>query len=244
MSEEFNKDLKQENTANTGSQETAGENKQEQSAAGGQTTGGTTYSWVNPKLHQGASENSQANGNPWSNGTTGSWQSQGAAGGRHSQGGYGQNQQAQSGYAHQTQGSQNYGQQGQYQQGYGRTTGTASGQNYQYSAYQAGSNAAAGTGKKAKKMKVKKPKKPMTAGKKWMVNVAMALVFGLVAGTVFYGVNAAGGQLTGNSNASASVSTPISNTSTVGGSDSTTTPTSNTTGSEQLLQLLRMRCLL
>ncbi len=38
-------------------------------------------------------------------------------------------------------------------------------------------------------------KKPMTTGKKWAAVVAMALVFGLVAGGVMVGVNAAGGYL-------------------------------------------------
>ena len=45
-------------------------------------------------------------------------------------------------------------------------------------------------------------KKPMTTGKKWVTVVAMALVFGLIAGGTMFGVNAAGNYLAGNDSSS------------------------------------------
>lgn len=51
--------------------------------------------------------------------------------------------------------------------------------------------------KTRKQKKVRKPGTPMSMGKRWTVNIAMALVFGLVAGTVTYGVNYAGNKLNG-----------------------------------------------
>ena len=268
MSEEFNKDLKQENITGTESQKTAEDKAQEQ-AAGSQPAGGTTYSWVNPKLQHGASESSKSEENPWSGGSAQNWRTETGSAGQTAQAQSGQSyssqqtqrsqsysgqsyggqqaqnsqsqgygsQQARSGQSYtgqQAQGSRAYGQGygGQQYQGAGSTTGSASGQSYQYSTYQTGHGTAAGTGKKARKVKtnkVKKPRKPMSTGKKWVVNVAMALVFGLVAGTAFYGVNAASGQFSRNSSSSASLSTPIANTNTV--DDSATTPASSTTGS-------------
>ena len=38
-------------------------------------------------------------------------------------------------------------------------------------------------------------KKPMSMGKKWAVLVAMAVVFGLIAGSIMYGINAAGSRV-------------------------------------------------
>ena len=53
--------------------------------------------------------------------------------------------------------------------------------------------------KKEKKAKKVREKKPMTVGKKWAALVAMALVFGLIAGGTMFGVNEAGNRLAGNS---------------------------------------------
>lgn len=47
---------------------------------------------------------------------------------------------------------------------------------------------------------MKKPKKPMTTGKKWAMVVSMALVFGLIAGGTMFGVNTVGNLITGRSN--------------------------------------------
>lgn len=56
--------------------------------------------------------------------------------------------------------------------------------------------------KKEKKAKKVREKKPMTVGKKWTALVAMALVFGLIAGGTMFGVNEAGNRLAGNSGSS------------------------------------------
>lgn len=53
-----------------------------------------------------------------------------------------------------------------------------------------------------KKEKKVREKKPMTTGKKWATVVAMALVFGLIAGGTMFGVNAAGNYLAGNDSSS------------------------------------------
>ena len=53
-----------------------------------------------------------------------------------------------------------------------------------------------------KKEKKAREKKPMNAGRKWATVVAMALVFGLIAGGTMFGVNAAGNYLAGNDSSS------------------------------------------
>ena len=58
------------------------------------------------------------------------------------------------------------------------------------------------TDEQQEKTKKVREKKPMTTGKKWATVVAMALVFGLIAGGTMFGVNAAGNYLAGNDSAS------------------------------------------
>ena len=58
------------------------------------------------------------------------------------------------------------------------------------------------TDEQREKTKKVREKKPMTTGKKWATVVAMALVFGLIAGGTMFGVNAAGNYLAGNDSAS------------------------------------------
>lgn len=58
------------------------------------------------------------------------------------------------------------------------------------------------TDEQQEKTKKVREKKPMTTGKKWVTVVAMALVFGLIAGGTMFGVNAAGNYLAGNSGSS------------------------------------------
>lgn len=70
--------------------------------------------------------------------------------------------------------------------------------------------------KKAKKSK-KAPKGPMSMKKRWTVLVAMALVFGAVAGGTAFGVNVAASQVYNRKAAE----NGISNTETVSGTDST-----------------------
>ena len=57
------------------------------------------------------------------------------------------------------------------------------------------------TDEQQEKTKKVREKKPMTTGKKWATVVAMALVFGLIAGGTMFGVNAAGNYLAGNDSA-------------------------------------------
>lgn len=59
----------------------------------------------------------------------------------------------------------------------------------------------------------KKEKKSSAAKKRWTANIAMAVVFGLVAGSVAYGVNYAGNKLNGVQN----TATPIQNTTVAAG---------------------------
>ena len=54
--------------------------------------------------------------------------------------------------------------------------------------------------KKELPVKEEKQKKPMSMGKKWAVLVAMAVVFGLIAGSIMYGINAAGNRIQAASN--------------------------------------------
>ena len=58
------------------------------------------------------------------------------------------------------------------------------------------------TDEQQEKTKKVREKKPMTTGKKWATVVAMALVFGLIAGGTMFGVNAAGNYLAGNDSSS------------------------------------------
>ena len=63
----------------------------------------------------------------------------------------------------------------------------------------------------------------MTAGRKWAATVAMALVFGVVAGGTMYGVNRAADYFDGDDNTVVQTTQPLAQTDTsVGGSDSET----------------------
>ncbi len=81
MSEEFNKDLKQENVTGTESRKPE-ENKAQEQTAGSQPAGGTTYSWVNPKLQHGTSESRKSEENPWSGGSAQNWRTETGSAGR------------------------------------------------------------------------------------------------------------------------------------------------------------------
>ena len=77
------------------------------------------------------------------------------------------------------------------------------------------------TDEQQEKTKKVREKKPMTTGKKWATVVAMALVFGLIAGGTMFGVNAAGNYLAGNDSSSDEV-----------GQTQTTASDSNTSSSD------------
>ena len=104
-------------------------------------------------------------------------------------------------------------------------------QRYQYSTCNAGTEPGPGkTGHRGKKTRMKKSRTPMGTGKKWMMNVAMALVFGLIAGTVFYGVNAAGKAMNGSAQTAENTVAPITIASTDTAGDIETTPASSSAG--------------
>ena len=181
MSEELNNrnEISSSQNKDTQNQNTQSQNTQSQSS-------GTTYSWVNPKVHQ--QSGSQGSANPWGSGST--WSGQGTGG-------------------------QNGGRGGEKQQ-------------YYYSTGAAGTQTAAGHGK-AGKVKAKKTRQPMGTGKKWAMTVAMALVFGVVAGGTMYGVNEAAGYLNGETKVAAVPTTqPVAQTDT--STDSSAQATSSGTG--------------
>lgn len=99
-----------------------------------------------------------------------------------------------------------YSANGAYQNGsaYGQNGGTYQNGGYQQQFYQSqgAGNAAYGqnpSGKKEKKRREKRERKPGGFGMKLAKCAALALVFGLVSGTVFEGVHLASGQIFGDS---------------------------------------------
>lgn len=165
-----------------------------------------TYHWVNPeyqKRQQGtadAAQNTYDNGNYREN-INSAAQSQNPAGG------YGQPDQMQNN-AYQNQAGQNNAAQTNGYQGGGyhsnwqnqstNEQGPQTGQR-RYGSYQLNQEPFV---KEPKRPKVKKPKKPMGTGKKFLVAAGMAVVFGVIAGSVMFGVNSLGNYLTGQNKAS------------------------------------------
>ncbi len=192
-----------------------------QTAGQAQPMGGTTYSWVNPKLQQGSQSGTTASGEQgtWKGTSTfggqGTWKGASASAGQTNQSA----QQTQAGAA---------GNAGQAGQNSWQT-------NYQYSTGQGsqarGQHAEFATPAKTKRARTKKARKPMGLGKKWMVNVSMALVFGLVAGGVFYGVNRVGGSFNSSSATEAAVTPTLATTETSGESVTTASSSSSSTSS-------------
>lgn len=86
MSEEFNRSHDNDNTEVSSAKQNNGTTSgiDSQTSASGnsdasaqnQGSGGTTYSWVNPKLHQGTG--AQGSANPWRTNASGSWNSTGS----------------------------------------------------------------------------------------------------------------------------------------------------------------------
>ena len=182
------------------------------SDSGTSADGGTTYSWVNPKL-RGESADSGSADNPWNSSSGGNfWETQSSSG--HSQNHYSNTQyggmrdhSSQSGSYNNRSGSnpyqnstgyqnsahgQNHGQQGNPYQG-----SSYQGQPYQQNPYAdpnpSSSRKNRRKAERAAKRAAGKAGRSGTGagtGRKWTTVVAMALVFGLIAGTVTYGVNA------------------------------------------------------
>ena len=129
-----------------------------------------TYSWVNPKLQTGRNRETTQNEN-----SNYQWRASDSQNGNTYT----------SGSQHGTgSGSGSTGTQG----GSYRSNNTSS----QYTGSVNGTAKSAG-----RRMKRTKSGKPASAGSRWMRTIAMALVFGLVAGAVMFGVNRAGNALFG-----------------------------------------------
>lgn len=212
MSEEF-KDMEHSGAEESGNPENT------------QETSNTTYSWVNPKVQgrtpagsderereiaKHAAESVELGG--------GEQQSQTAqAAGHHAQSPSGaeQAQSAQEQFKSRAAGEGQYGNGSQGRQENSWQSGQSA-EHRQHPYYRvnepfnqqpAGNRAARRTKKK------EKGRRPMGTGKKWALNLSMALVFGLVAGGVMYGVNYLGGEL------NPQTATPvIQNTTTASGS--------------------------
>ena len=132
----------------------------------------TTYSWVNPKLRQGGSE--QTGNNPWSGGGDGNYW-------RYSD--------------HTGNGEQHRGEEDAdaHQEEGWRDPWSGRGRN-DYSDYSAGSSR---RDRKARKNldQDHRVKRPRRSGIQWASVAAMAVVFGLIAGLVAYGVNYIGNRI-------------------------------------------------
>lgn len=164
--------------------------------------GGTTYSWVNPKLRGEGADSGSAD-NPWNSSSGGNfWETQSSS--EHSQNRYSNTQYggmrdhtSQSGSYDNRTGSNPYQNSTQYQNSTYYQEHTQQGNPYQQNPYAGpGSSSARKNRRKAEraaKRAARKAGRGQTGagtGRKWTTVVAMALVFGLIAGTVTYGVNA------------------------------------------------------
>ena len=164
--------------------------------------GGTTYSWVNPKLRGEGADLGSAD-NPWNSRSGGNfWETQSSS--EHSQNRYSNTQYggmrdhtSQSGSYDNRTGSNPYQNSTQYQNSTYYQEHTQQGNPYQQNPYvDPGSSSARKNRRKAEraaKRAARKAGRGQTGagtGRKWTTVVAMALVFGLIAGTVTYGVNA------------------------------------------------------
>ena len=139
-----------------------------------------TYSWVNPKLQTSRNSGQSENGGSDYRWTSAPGSTQAGRDYRQAQAGFGQSgqasgqQSAEGGFQQNTQG--NFRQTAQDGYGYG-TQQT-----------KAGKTRRTGSGRN---------RRPVSGGRKWARLVAMALVFGLVAGSVMFGVNRAGNAIFG-----------------------------------------------
>lgn len=248
MSEEFNKNV--ENNQDIENKENVKPASSEQQSSGTGTTD-STYSWVNPKINRGGSDSGIANEdmakhaaeNVNTTSHTGHQTSQmyqntssggNASGSESYNGGNGQSAQSQSSQNQSTQ-NQSGNHYGQYNPG--QTGGGQGAQNHQRAYYQV-NEAVPGHDKTAsrKRNKAHKPGESSGMGRRWAINVSMALVFGLVAGAVMYGVNYAGGQINGNQ------TTPAIQNTAVASGDSNgvkTTSSSNTGGTYTVAEVAK-----
>lgn len=170
-------------------------------------SGSTTYSWVNPKL-RGENADSGSADNPWNSSSGGNfWETQSSS--EHSQNRYSNTQYggmrdhaSQPGSDDSRSGSNPYQNSTQYQnsahgQNYAQQGNPYQGSSYQRNPYAdpnpSSSRKNRRKAERAAKRAARKAGRSRAGagtGRKWTAVVAMALVFGLVAGTVTYGVNA------------------------------------------------------
>lgn len=163
--------------------------------------GGTTYSWVNPKL-RGENADSGSADNPWNSSSGGNfWETQSSSErsqNRYSNTQYGgmRDHASQPGPDDSRSGSNPYQNSTQYQN-HGQQGNPYQGQPYQRNPYAdpnpSSSRKNRRKAERAAKRAARKAGRSQAGagtGRKWTAVVAMALVFGLVAGTVTYGVNA------------------------------------------------------
>ncbi|MCF0121909.1 MAG: trypsin-like peptidase domain-containing protein [Lachnospiraceae bacterium] len=214
MSEEFNKEAHHENVVDDALHTEASERTQNQMSSDFQSGQGTTYSWVNPKIRQGASNSSSEDRYLWNNESENFWKTNTNADPSPSQ-----DQEKQS------QGSQ------QMQNQLNDQINDQNKQKDQCSTYQKGEDTMSGiAGRKTKKVEAKKL---MSTGKRWVINVVMALVFGLIAGSVFYGVNIVSNAFSRRSDVTKNTSMParIPNTDIVDNSKTDSTDTNANSGS-------------
>jgi serine protease Do len=199
----------EENTE-SGSTENGKTSGTESASSGSGTSaadGGTTYSWVNPKL-RGENADSGSADNPWNSSSGGNfWETQSSS--EHSQNRYSNTQYggmrdhaSQSGSYDNRSGSNPYQNSTQYQnsahgQNYAQQGNPYQGSSYQQNPYAdpnpSSSRKNRRKAERAAKRAARKAGRSRAGagtGRKWTAVVAMALVFGLVAGTVTYGVNA------------------------------------------------------
>lgn len=164
--------------------------------------GGTTYSWVNPRLRGEGADSGSAD-NPWNSSSGGNfWETQSSS--EHSQNRYSNTQYggmrdhtSQSGSYDNRTSSNPYQNSTQYQNSTYYQEHTQQGNPYQQNPYaDPGSSSTRKNRRKAERAAKRAARKAgrgqagAGTGRKWTTVVAMALVFGLIAGTVTYGVNA------------------------------------------------------
>ena len=204
----------EENTE-SGSTENGKTSGAESASSGSGTSaadGGTTYSWVNPKL-RGENADSGSADNPWNSSSGGNfWETQSSS--EHSQNRYSNTQYggmrdhaSQPGSDDSRSGSNPYQNSTQYQNSAHGQNHAQQGNPYQGSSYQgqpyqqnpyadpnpSSSRKNRRKAERAARRAARKAGRSQAGagtGRKWTAVVAMALVFGLVAGTVTYGVNA------------------------------------------------------
>ena len=203
MSEEFNKNVENnqevqgnESVSNENMNPISNEQHINEQHTDGTGTSDSTYSWVNPKIREGGKESGIANEDMAKHATetinnTSQTYHNTSTGGNAS-------------------GAESYNNNHNNQYNQSQTDGGQGAQNHQRAYYHV-NEPVPGHDKveHMKKNKTHKPGESSSMGRRWAVNISMALVFGLVAGAVMYGVNYAGGQINGSQTTPTIQNTPV-----------------------------------